>query len=52
VQIGEGIDQRHADTAVEFGPAGEFRWDVVADHKAVAPLVHDKDRADDAFVLA
>ena len=52
VQIGERIDQRKADAAVELGPAGELRGDVVADHKPAAPLLDDEDRADDALVLA
>ena len=52
VQIGERIDQRQADMPVEFGPGGEFGRDIVADHKAVAPLLDDEDGADDAFVLA
>ena len=52
VQIGERINERLADAPVEFRPVGEFGRDVVADHKTASPLLNDKHRADDAFVLA
>ena len=52
MQIGERVDQRKADMAVQFGPAGELRRDVVADHEAVPALLDDKHGADDALVLA
>ena len=52
MEIGECVDQRKADAAVEFRVAGEFRGDVVADHNAVPAFLDEKHRADDALVFA
>src|SRR6266576_3534271 len=52
MQIGERIDQRKADTAVEFRAASEFGRDVVADRKAVPAFLDEEQRADDALVFA
>ena len=52
MQIGERIDQRKADTAVEFRAASEFGRDVVADHKAVPAFLDEEHRADDTLVFA
>jgi len=52
VKLGQRVDQGKPDTPVELRPAGEFGRDVVADHKAVAPLLDDEHGTDDALILA
>jgi hypothetical protein len=52
MKVGERVDQRKADAAVELRSLREFGRNVVADDKPAPAFLDDENRADDALVLA